>query len=74
MSRTLLGFLVTAGLWLLLVAAYSGIELARGNVPFALLRWDVGGKFIFIVVVVVLALGTLVGYASDRIQERQGRR
>lgn len=74
MSRTLLGFLITAGLWILLVAAYSGIELARGHVPFALLRWEVGGKFIFIVVVVVLALGTLVGYASDRIQQRQGRR
>lgn len=65
------GFLLTALGWLLLIGAYAAIQLAMGSTPFGLLRWEVGGKFITIVVVSVLALGTAVGYAGDRVRRRQ---
>lgn len=73
MKRTVRGFLITAALWLALVCMYSIIELVRGHVPFAMLQWDVGGKFILFTVLLVLGLGTGVGYASDRIQARMHR-
>ena len=73
MKRTMLGLGVTAGIWAALVGAYALIELVRGHVPFAMLQWEVGGKFITIVVLLVLALGGGIGFASDRIQRRMGR-
>jgi|GEM_PF-1800401 len=74
MSGMVKGFLITLALWAGLVGAYAGIELVRGNTPFAMLHWDVGGKFVTIVILLVLALGTAVGYASDRIQRETKRR
>lgn len=73
MKGTVMGFLLTAGMWAVLVVMYAMIEFARGHVPFQMLHWNLGGKFIFAVVAVVLGLGTLMGYASDRIRQRQGR-
>lgn len=73
MKRTMLGLGVTAAIWAALIGAYAGIELVRGHVPFAMLQWEVGGKFITIVILMVLALGGGIGFASDRIQRRMGR-
>lgn len=73
MRRTLLGLGITAAIWAALVTAYALIELVRGHMPFAMLHWDVGGKFVTIVVVMVLALGAGVGFASDQIQRKMGR-
>lgn len=71
MSGAVRGFLITAGLWAALIAMYSIIEVLRGHLPFAMLQWEVGGKFITLVISAVLALGTGVGIASDRIARRQ---
>lgn len=73
MKRTLLGLGITALVWVPLVGAYALIEWIRGNVPFAAMQWDVGGKFITFTIALVLALGAGVGYASDRIQKKMGR-
>jgi hypothetical protein len=67
------GFLITAGIWVLLLLAYAGIETVRGHAPFAMFTWNPGGKFVTATVLLVLALGTAVGVASDRIQSRSGR-
>ncbi len=72
MSGTVRGFLITAALWAALIGAYAVIELVRGHVPFAMLQWNVGGKFITLTVLSVLALGTLIGYVSDQMQHRNG--
>lgn len=74
MNGSVKGFLWTALGWALLIGAYAGIELVRGNMPFVLLEWNKGGKFITIVVVSVLAIGTAVGYAGDQIRKQQGRK
>lgn len=71
MSGTLKGFLITLGVWALLAGGYALIELLRGNVPFALFEWNAGGRFIIFTVLLVLALGTGIGRASDKI--RSGR-
>jgi len=68
---TLIGLGITAAIWAALVGAYAAIELVRGNMPFAMLQWHVGGKFVFIVVLCVLGLGALIGYTSDRIRRQQ---
>jgi len=73
MKGTVLGFVLTLGAWAVFAAMYSLIELARGHVPFEMFRWEAGGKFVAITVVVILAIGTAVGYASDRIRAKQGR-
>lgn len=73
MKGTLVGLGVTALIWAGLIGAYAGIELVRGNVPFAMLHWDVGGKFVTIVVLCVLGLGAAIGFASDRIRQKMGR-
>lgn len=70
MSGTLRAFLITAAIWVALVAAYSAIELVRGHMPFAMLEWNAGGKFITLTVLSVMALGTAVGYAGDQIRRR----
>ena len=72
MKRTMLGLGVTAGIWAALVGAYALIELVRGHVPFAMLQWEVGGKFVTIVVFMVLFLGGLIGYTSDRMRRTRG--
>jgi hypothetical protein len=69
--NTIKGFAMTAGLTMLLVLSYVLIELARGNVPFAMLQWNVGGKFVTITFTAILALGTALGYASDQLQKRK---
>ena len=70
MKNTVKGFLLTAAAWVVFTCMYSIIELLRGHLPFEMLKWSVGGKFLTITILFVLALGTAVGYASDRIQER----
>jgi uncharacterized membrane protein len=70
MKGTLKGFLFTAAAWVVLCCMYSIIELLRGHLPFEMLTWGYGGKFITISILFVLALGTGIGYSSDRIQER----
>jgi uncharacterized membrane protein len=70
MKGTMKGFLMTAGAWVVIVSMYSIIELIMGDVPFAMLKWSVGGKFVTLTILFVMALGTAIGYASDRIQER----
>ncbi|HYF91298.1 MAG TPA: hypothetical protein VD969_03525 [Symbiobacteriaceae bacterium] len=72
MRGTLIGLGLTALIWAALVGAYAAIELVRGHRPFAMLQWDVGGKFILIVVLLVLGLGALIGFTSDRMRRRQG--
>lgn len=73
MKGTLIGLGITALIWAALVGAYAAIELVRGHVPFAMLQWELGGKFLTITVLFVLALGGAVGFASDRIRRQQGR-
>lgn len=72
-KRTLLGLGITALMWVPLVGAYAVIEWIRGNVPFAMMEWDVGGKYVTITILFVLALGAAIGFASDRIQRKLGR-
>lgn len=72
MKGTLIGLGVTALIWAALVGAYAGIELVRGNMPFEMLQWEVGGKFVTIVVLLVLFLGGLIGYTSDRMRRTRG--
>lgn len=74
MNRTMLGFLLTAIAWIILIGMYALIEWVRGHVPFAMLRWEIGGKFITLVIISVLLLGTAVGYASDQIQKQKEKR
>lgn len=62
------GFLITAGIWVLLLGAYSGIEMVRGHQPFAMFAWEPGGKYVTITIALVLALGMGIGQASDRIR------
>jgi hypothetical protein len=69
---TLLGLGVTSLIWAALVGAYSAIELVRGHRPFEMLQWEVGGKFVTIVILLVLFLGGLIGYTSDRIRRTRG--
>jgi len=72
MRGAVIGFLVTAGLWVFLVLAFVGIELFRGHAPFAMFTWEPGGKFVTFTVLLVLALGTGIGLASERIRARSG--
>jgi apolipoprotein N-acyltransferase len=72
-KRTLLGLGITALIWVPLIGAYAVIEWLRGNVPFAGMEWDVGGMFVTFTILLVLALGAAIGYASDRIQRKMGR-
>ncbi len=74
MKYTIRGFLVTAAIWAGLIAAYSGIELYRGHVPFEMMKWEIGGRFVTIVFTIVMALGTAVGFASDRLQRQRASR
>lgn len=73
MRGTLVGLLLTALLWGALVGMYALIELIRGNVPFAMLQWDMGGKYLTVTILLVLALGAGIGFASDRMRRRIGR-
>lgn len=73
MKRTLMGLGITALIWVPLIGAYAVIEWLRGNVPFAGMEWDVGGMFVTFTILLVLALGAAIGYASDRIQRKMGR-
>lgn len=73
MSGTIRGFLLTLGAWVLLVGNYAVIEAVRGHRPFAMLQWENGGKYLLLTVLAVLALGTGIGYASDRIGRRANR-
>jgi len=68
-----IGFLITLGLLVLLILAYVGIEALRGHDPFAWFAWVPGGRYVTITVAVVLALGTGIGIASDRLRTRAGR-
>lgn len=68
MRGALKGLGITAGVWLLLLLAFIGIELVRGNAPFAMFAWEPGGKFVTFTIGIVLALGAAIGLASDRIQ------
>lgn len=70
MRGAIKGFLITAGLWACLLLAYILIEKVRGHAPFAMFTWEPGGKFVTFTILLVLALGTGVGLASDRIQSR----
>jgi apolipoprotein N-acyltransferase len=72
-KRTLMGLGITALIWVPLIGAYAVIEWLRGNVPFAGMEWDVGGMFVTFTILLVLALGAAIGYASDRIQRKMGR-
>lgn len=67
------GFVITLALWVALLGANSLVEMARGHHPFAMFQWNMGGKFVTIVMIVVLALGTAVGMASDSVRRRMGR-
>lgn len=73
MKRTLLGVLITGAIWAGLIGAYAGIEAVRGHVPFEMFQWELGGKFLVLSILSVLALGGSIGLASDRIQRRMGR-
>lgn len=73
MRGTLVGVLLTAFVWGALVGMYALIEFVRGNVPFAMLHWDMGGKYLTITILFVLALGGAIGFASDRMRRRVGR-
>jgi hypothetical protein len=70
MKRMLQGLAVTALIWAALIGAYAGIELVRGHQPFAMVQWELGGKYLTIVILFVLGLGAAIGYASDQIQRR----
>lgn len=72
MKGTFVGLGITSLIWAALVGAYAGIELVRGHRPFEMLHWEVGGKFVTIVVLLVLFLGGLIGYTSDRIRRTRG--
>jgi Na+(H+)/acetate symporter ActP len=72
MKGTLLGLGVTSLIWAALVGAYAAIELVRGHRPFEMLQWEVGGKFVTIVILLVLFLGGMIGYTSDRIRRTRG--
>ena len=67
------GFLITAGLWAFLLLAYMGIEIVRGHSPLAMFAWNPGGRYVTITITAVLALGTGLGIASDRVRSRMGR-
>lgn len=73
MKGTVRGFLLTSGTWVAFAAMYSLIELARGHVPFEMFRWETGGKFVTITVLLVVGIGTAIGYASDQIRAKLGR-
>lgn len=68
--KSLLGFAVTAGIWVALIALDLLIELVRGNQPWNMLQGHPGGRYLLIVIGFVLALGTAIGYASDRIRHK----
>ncbi|MFZ5816446.1 MAG: hypothetical protein ACOY93_14285 [Bacillota bacterium] len=72
MRGAIKGFLVTAVIWVFLLLAYVGIEAVRGN-GLKMFTWEPGGKYVTITVALVLALGTAVGLASDRIQKSRHR-
>lgn len=74
MSNAAKGFLITIGLWAALTLLYVVLELAMGRVPFALFDLSGNGKLIVLTVLFVTAIGTGVGFASDRIQAQQRRR
>jgi hypothetical protein len=73
MRGTLVGLGITGAIWAALIGAYSLIELVRGNVPFAMLHWEMGGKFVTIVILCVLGLGAAIGYSSDQVRRKMGR-
>lgn len=73
MSGAAKGFLITAGIWVLLLLAFMGIEALRGHVPFAMFTWNPGGKYVTSTILLVLGLGTALGYTSDRIRSRMSR-
>jgi len=73
MRGGVVGFCITLGLWVMLLLAYVGIETIRGHDPFAWFAWVPGGRYVSITVAVVLALGTGIGIASDRVRSRTGR-
>ncbi|HWI66350.1 MAG TPA: hypothetical protein VNT75_31355 [Symbiobacteriaceae bacterium] len=68
MRGTLIGLGVTASIWAALVGTYAAIELVRGHKPFEMLHWELGGKFVLITVLAVLAMGALIGFTSDRMR------
>lgn len=68
MRGTLIGLGITASIWAALVGTYAAIELVRGHKPFEMLQWELGGKFVLITVLSVLALGALIGWTSDRMR------
>jgi apolipoprotein N-acyltransferase len=71
MKGTLVGLLLTAAMWIVLVGLYAGIEWVRGHQPFAMFQWHIGGKFVASTVLLVLGLGAVIGYTSDRIRRGQ---
>jgi len=68
----LLGFLITLGMWLFLALAHMAMELAGGRSPLAAFTRDAGGRYIAVTVAVVLALGTGIGIASERVRRSGG--
>ena len=70
MRRSLLGLLITAAVWVALLGISLVLELALGKNPFGMERAPSGGRFLLIVIGFVLALGTAIGYASERIRHR----
>ncbi|MEW8978012.1 MAG: hypothetical protein AB2385_06360 [Symbiobacterium sp.] len=73
MRGGLIGFLVTLGIWVVLLLVHMGMEAVWGRSPFAVFTWDPTGRYVAITVAVVLALGTGVGIASDRVRSGTGR-
>ncbi|HYG58351.1 MAG TPA: hypothetical protein VD902_09860 [Symbiobacteriaceae bacterium] len=73
MRGALIGLALTGLVWAVLTGMYAMIEAIRGNVPFAMLQWDMGGKYLTLTILSVMALGAGIGYASDRMRRRVGR-
>lgn len=74
MRYTFLGVLYTALIWAALICANAVVEVFRGNPPFAFMEWGIGGKFVTLTFLFVLALGGAIGYASGHLQKQKNAR
>lgn len=64
------GFLITLGIWVFLTLTHMTIEWIGGRSPLAMFAREPRARYIAITVAVVLALGTAIGVASDRVRRR----
>lgn len=71
MPSWLKGLLLTAAAWVVMIAVYLLWEVVLGDRPFAAFDvWGPSARFITFTVVGVMAMGALVGVASDKVRAR----